>query len=546
MKDLAPDGARPAGTVLPAGYKWKVLFTVIFGFFMILLDMTIVNVAFPVLRQEFGADLNEAQWIISVYIMAMGISMPLSGFLADRIGSKTVYLAAIGLFTIGSLFCGLSSSLYLLVAARVLQGIGGGIAMPLGIALLLQAFPVREQGTALGIYGIAALVAPALGPVLGGWLVSLNLWRMIFFINLPVGLLAVLLGMRFLRQAKSQQRPPLDLPGVISSTLGFGAILYAASIAADVGWTAPVTMTWFAIGAAGLIAFTVIELFVAKVPLLDLRLFRNRIFLNASLLGYVATWALFGAEFLLPLYLQVLRGQSALATGFILLPLAITSGVLVILSGQIYDRIGPRPLIVVGFAILAFNTWQLSQLRADTSIHTIIFLLALRGVALGLTAQTTMATALSVVPHHKLPVGSSLISSTRQVVQSIGVAVLATILTSALSPQVKALQNQLNSSSHQGAPAQNVALCAPGMSEIHLAAAVEPAVPIPDSSGIQPVGPDAALLQRACQENVAGFEKSYRLTFYAALLALLLGLFLPGWPLKWSGRQAAGPQISTH
>jgi EmrB/QacA subfamily drug resistance transporter len=546
MGDLALSGAHPAGTTSPSGYKWKVLFTVIFGFFMILLDMTVVNVAFPVLRQEFGADLNEAQWIISVYIMAMGISMPLSGFLANRFGSKTIYLSAIGLFTLGSLLCGLSSSLFILIAARVLQGIGGGIAMPLGTALLLQAFPVNEQGTALGIYGIAALVAPALGPVMGGWFVGLNLWRLIFFINVPVGLIAILFGARFLRQAKSQQHLPLDLPGVISSTVGFGAILYAASLAADAGWTSPATLTWFAVGAAGLTVFTLVELFVAKFPLLDLRLFGNRTFLNASLLGYVATWALFGAEFLLPLYLQVLRGQTALATGFILLPLAITSGVLVILSGKIYDRVGPRPLMVVGFAILAVNTWQLAQLQADTSIRSIIFLLALRGIALGLTAQTTMATALSVVPHHKLPMGSSLIGSTRQVVQSIGVAVLATILASTLSPQVRALQNQFASSPRQGAPVQNIALCSPAASEDRSVAAVDHAALASVLSLRQPEKPDAGLLRRACQENVDGFEKSYRLTFYASLLALVLGLFLPGWPFKWSGRQVAGSPLSGH
>jgi EmrB/QacA subfamily drug resistance transporter len=519
----------------PAGYKWKVLSTVIFGFFMILLDITVINVAFPVLRQEFGSNINEAQWIISVYVMAMGISTPLAGFLADRIGSKTVYLAALGLFTAGSLLCGVSASLYMLVGARILQGIGGGIAMPLGIALLLQAFPAREQGSALGIYGIAALAAPALGPVLGGWLVNLGLWRVIFFINLPIGLTAVLLGAQFLRQHKSQARPPLDAPGMIFSTVGFGSVLYAASIAADLGWRSPLTLTWFSVGAVSLILFAGIELFLAKVPLLDLRLFGERIFLNASLLGFVATWALYGAEFLLPLYLQNLRGQSALATGIILLPMAITSGVLVILSGRIYDRIGPRPLVVTGFAILVVNTWQLSQLQADTSIGWIVFLLALRGISLGLTAQTTMATALSVVPRPKLPGGSALIGSTRQVVQAIGIAVLATILASALSPEVKSLQSRLVNIPGGGAASPPVALCLPASAGAGGASSRSA-----DASG------EAALLQRACQENVSGFEAAYHLTFYASLIALVLSIFLPGWPLKWGGRQDAITRVSSH
>ncbi|HMD90338.1 MAG TPA: MDR family MFS transporter [Anaerolineaceae bacterium] len=524
-----------------SGSKWLVLITVIFGFFMILLDTTVINVAFQALRQEFGGSINESQWIISVYVMAMGIIMPLAGFLADRFGSKKIYLSGLGLFAVGSLLCGLSSSLTMLVIFRVIQGIGGGIAMPLGVSLLLQAFPTEEQGTALGYYGIAALVAPALGPILGGWLVNLNLWRVIFFINPPIGLLGVLLGLRFLREHKGQQHYPLDVPGIITEIIGFGAILYAASIAAVSGWTSVTTLIWFGVGFVGLIAFAMVELFVAKEPLLDLRLFGNRIFLNASLLSYVSVIALFGAEFLLPIYLQELRGRSPLETGFILLPMAVTSGILVILSGRIYDKIGPRPLMVTGFALLVINTWQLSKLSADTSIGWIIFLLSIRGIALGLTAQTTMVTALSVVPPRYLHRGSSLTSATRQVIQSIGVALLATVLASALSPEILNLQNQLqNASPSSTAYIQTVGFCqvtstAPSSSN---SAPTDPTgVPALASNGQKALSP--ALLKQACAENVVGFERTYQVTFYAALVALLLGFFLPGWPKKWTGRKTS-------
>ncbi len=536
----------PVSNQRPSGNKWLVLITVVFGFFMVLLDTTVINVAFQALRQEFGGSINESQWIISVYVMAMGIVMPLAGFLADRFGSKKVYLAGLGLFAFGSLLCGLSTSLYMLVVFRVIQGIGGGIAMPLGVSLLLQAFPVEEQGTALGYYGIAALVAPALGPILGGWLVNMNLWRVIFFINPPIGLIGVVLGMRFLREHKGERHYPLDVPGIITEIIGFGAILYAASIAAESGWTSATTLIWFGTGVVGLIAFALVELFVAKEPLLDLRLFSNRIFLNASLLSYVSVVALFGAEFLLPIYLQELRGRSPLETGFILLPMAVTSGILVILSGRIYDKIGPRPLMVSGFAILVINTWQLSQLRADTSIGWIIFLLSIRGIALGLTAQTTMVTALSVVPPRYLHRGSSLSSATRQVVQSIGVALLATVLASALSSQVQNLQNQMeNSGPSSAALVQSVGFCetAPSTAASTNTAGADPvASPVLPGSGQTP--PSLALLRQACAENVVGFERTYQVTFYAALVALLLGFFLPGWPQKWAGRKASKSPIA--
>jgi EmrB/QacA subfamily drug resistance transporter len=513
-------------------YKWKVLSTVIFGIFMVILDSTAINVAFQALRNDFGSSLNDSQWIISVYVLALGIATPLSGFLADRFGDKRIYLGGLAMFVLGSLLCGFSPNLGLLIVARAIQGIGGGIALPLGTALLLQAFPVTEQGMALGIFGIAGLVAPAVGPILGGWLVDQNLWRVIFFINPPIGLIGILLGIRLLREQRSERRPGFDLAGVVAEVVGFGAILYAASIAANQGWNAPNTLLWFGLGALGLIVFGLVELFHSRASLLDLHLFSNRVFLNASLLGYVSTVALFGAEFLMPIYLQALRGRSALETGFILLPMAISGGICVTLSGRLYDRVGPRPLMAVGFSILMINTWQLAMIRADTTIGWIIFLLTLRGIALGLTVQTTLVTALSVVRRKELARGSSLVNATRLVVQSIGVAVLATVLASTLSPDVQALQQQFSESPSSG-NGQTVALCEP-----QPVAFVGRNQPAQQGSPPPQIG---SLIQRACQENIAGFERAYKATFYAAFVALLLGLALPGWPGRWAGRQEGGP-----
>jgi EmrB/QacA subfamily drug resistance transporter len=536
LRDVAPV------STIPEGYKWRVLSTVIFGIFMVILDTTVVNVSFQALRQEFGGNINDTQWILSIYVLAIGISTPLAGFLADRFGSKRMYLSGLGLFAFGSLLCGMAPSLNLLILARAIQGVGGGITMPIGMALLLQAFPPKEHGTALGIFGIAALVAPAIGPILGGFLVDQELWRAIFFINPPIGFVGIILGIRFLRDRRSPQRPSLDLPGIVSEVIGFGAILYGASLAATQGWNAPSTLLWFGVGIAGLVVFAVIELFVAKQPLLDLRLFSNRIFLNASVLGYVSTVALFGAEFLMPVYLQSLRGLSALSTGLVLLPMALTGGVMVTLSGRLYDRIGPRPLMVAGYSILMLNTWQLSQIRADTALPWIVMLLSLRGIALGLTVQTTFVTALSQVPRHDLARGSSLSNSTRQVIQSIGVAVLATVLASTISPDIQILQNQMLSTVRLKGSAA-IGLCTPIASGLATKELAIEAAPLDHKSinGVSALTPQSAtppnsLRQRACDENVAGFERTYRITFYAAMIALVLGMMLPGWPKKWTGR----------
>jgi DHA2 family multidrug resistance protein len=504
--------------------KWVVLVIMSLGFFMILLDTTVMNVALPTLREEFKSSFDDTQWIISVYTLAMGITTPLTGYLSRRFGSKRIYLLGLGIFACGSLLCGMSPNLSLFIVFRIIQGIGGGITAPLGIALLLQSFPIKEHGTALGYHGIAALVAPALGPILGGWLVGMDLWRVIFYLNPPIALISILLSLRFLHKDVHSGPRQLDLAGIITEVIGFGSILLGATMAADLGWQAKETIFWLALGILSLAAFAFIELRVAKEPILDLRLFGNRIFLNASLLGYVSVLALFGAEFLLPIYLQSLRGITPFQTGLILLPMAVTSGILVILSGRIYDRIGPRPLLIAGFAILALNTWQLSILNRDTPMTWIMVLLAMRGIALGLTAQTTMATSFSVIKPHDLPRGSSLSNSTRQVVQSIAVAILATILVSRLSPQVKTMQSEFNAQTPAGQ-----GLCSP-------ANTVGVNADIPSGQSPTVTALSSNLTEQACVEYLAGFDRTYKLTFYASLVALILGAFLPGWPFKWKGR----------
>jgi DHA2 family multidrug resistance protein len=527
------------GTVPPAetgrlAYKWKVLFSVVFGIFMVILDTTVVNVAFQTLQRELGTSVNDAQWILSVYVLALGISTPLAGYLGDRFGIKRMFVGGLAAFVVGSLLCGLSPSLLTLVVARTLQGLGGGVALPLGTALVFGAFPAAEQGAALGIFGIALVMAPALGPILGGWLVDQGLWRWIFFINVPIGIVGVTLASRWLRGHPPVHETRLDVPGLVLSTVGFGSVLYAASRAADGGWTNPAVLFWFLLGAAALACFALVELFVAEQPLLNLRLFGKRLFLVASLVGYVSVVALFAAEFLMPLYLQALRGFSALETGLLLLPLAIAAGITTPLAGRLFDRVGPRPLVTVGFAVLALNTWQLAQIQADTPVAWIAVLLALRGVALGMTVQTTFVTALSVVPGPEIARGSALTNATRQVAQAVAVAALATVLTSTLSPEVRAMQDRLRSMPGSAVEESAVVLCDPATYPGQAGS------PAGGGAGLAATGPDvAAMLGRACAEQVAGFERTYLVTFVFSLLALGLGLTLPGWPGTFGGRRMA-------
>lgn len=527
--------ATPARAGLDA--KWKVLISVVFGIFLIILDTTVVNVAFQTLRREFGATLNDAQWIISVYTLSLGIVTPISGYLADRFGPKRIYTIGLAIFALASLACGLAPSLPVLIIARAFQGIGGGLAQPLGPAFIYRTFPAKEQGMALGFFGIALVLAPALGPILGGWLVDIDMWRWIFFINIPIGIVGYIVSSKWLPIDSAKRVVKADPLGIATASIGFGSVLYASSLVANYGWTDTTVLTWYAVGATAIIAWIIVELYVAEEPMLDLRLFRTPTFAMANLIGYVSVVALFGAEFLMPVYLQALRGFSAFESGLTLLPLAIAAGITTPLAGRFFDKIGPRPLITIGFTILVINTWQFTQIQADTSITTIMWLLALRGVALGMTVQTTFATALSSAPAPKLARASSLVNGTRFVVQSIGVAILATVLTSTLSAEVKSLQNQAEETTT--ATRAPFGLCeTPGVApEDNIPpAAAATLKDLPTDQAATAKAAIRAQVQAACDQNVLGFEAAYLLTFYVGLCAIVFGLFLPGWPGPWEGR----------
>lgn len=509
---------------------------------MIILDSTVVNVAFQTLRREFGGTLADSQWVLSIYVLALGITTPVSGFLGDRFGSKTVYLLGLIMFVIGSFACGLAPSLGWLIVARAFQGVGGGLSQPLGPAMLYRTFPQNEIGRALGIFGIALSVGPALGPILGGTLVDANLWRFIFFINIPIGIAGVLMGSRFLPNFKAPKVPRFDPLGLVLSIIGFGSVLYGATVAESSGWTSGPALTFFGVGTVALIAFAIVELFVVKEPMLNLRMFAIRNFAFAAFVGYVATVALFGAEFLMPIYLQAFRGRTALEAGFILLAVAAGSIITNPIAGRLYDRVGPRAIVVTGFALILVNTFQLQQLGALTPIPFIMVLLFIRGLGVGLVLQTTFTTSLGSIPRTEVARGSSLQNSTRFVVQAVAVAALATVLSSSLSPEVRNQSARAVEISPAGV-VQRFGICeTPGVAQ-------EDNVPA-SSAGLTGPGRAAArtAIQKSCDENILGFETTYRVTFFAAMLALVVALFLPGWPGAWAGRAgldtSARPVIS--
>ncbi len=323
-------------------YKWIVALVVIFGLFMTILDGTIVNIAIPRLQNVFGADLASVQWVLTAYTLAQGVATPLTAFLAQRLGQKRLYLIALAGFTIGSALCGLSLNLSMLIFFRVVQGATGAFMSPLAITLLWSEFPPEERGTAMGALGVPILLAPAFGPTLGGYIVTYLGWQLIFFVNVPIGIIGMILGIIFLREGRSETRRPFDIPGFLFASIGLGSLLYGLSDASTDGWTSTKVEGFLALGIVMLVFFVIVELRIVNrggYPLLDLRVFANGPFTTSMIASALVTFALYGGLFIIPIYLQNVRGLSAYQAGLLLLPQAFASMVAALVGGRLVDRI---------------------------------------------------------------------------------------------------------------------------------------------------------------------------------------------------------------
>ncbi len=495
-------------------YKWSVMISVMLGIVMFLIDVTVVNVALAKFQAVFSVDVVTVQWVITGYSLASGVATPLASFLGARFGTKRVWLAGLSVFTVSSVLCGIAPAFLVLVIGRILQGFAGGMLLPLGISQLFEAFPPGERGLALGFFAIPVVAGPALGPTLGGYIVTHSDWRLVFFINSPIGVLAVILGSLLLVDQVTERAPRFDLAGAIFAVVGFATILYGLSRAAPDGWGSLKVVGLLGVGIVSLTTFALVEIYRAE-PLLDVRLFGIGQFLIANVVGWVSTVALFGAEFLLPLYLQNLRGLTAVDTGILLLPQGLTAGLVGPIAGRLTDKIGARYVVAFGFVLLAINTWNLSQLTITTSYETLRILLAIRGAALGFALQPTQLVALAVVPKRLIPSASSLNSAMRNVFQSFGIALLGTIVQSRTASHVASLSQQVTLTSPPGQFLGQLGLLLQLRGGIGDAAAHTSALAL-------------MLGQIERQAAVLAFGDAYRFTFFAALLAISLSLLLPG------------------
>jgi EmrB/QacA subfamily drug resistance transporter len=432
-------GLRPSALVnsrvRSVPYKWLVAVVFVVGLFMDMLDMTVVNVALPALGVVFDARNTTLEWVITAYLLSLAVWIPASGWLGDRFGTKRIFLLALAIFTIGSACCGLAQSMEALIAFRVVQGIGGGMLTPVGMAMVYRAFPQEERARAAGVLAIPIVLAPTIGPVVGGFLVDHASWRWIFYVNLPIGLLAFVFAAFALEEHVEARPGRFDLAGFVLSGTGLPLLLYALSQAPERGWTsARVILGGFG-GIALLLALLVVELRVEE-PLLDLRLFGERMFRAGNVAYFVYAAGVLGVLFLLPLFLQQLRGISALQTGLVTFTQAIGLVIAVRPASRLYDRIGPRRMVALGMIGTAVTTALMLGIGLDTNLWWLRGILFIRGIALAMAIIPLQAATYAQVSSEDTGRASALFNANRQVSASVAIAVLATVLTTAATRHV--------------------------------------------------------------------------------------------------------------
>ncbi|WP_309244763.1 DHA2 family efflux MFS transporter permease subunit [Cohnella silvisoli] len=347
------------------------LMAVIVGMIMVILDSTVVNVALSGFQENFHASLNTVQWTFTGYTLALSAVIPLAGWMTDKFGSKRIFLITITLFTIGSALCAAAQTIEQLIIYRIIQGIGGGMVMPIGMAMIFRLAPAEKRGAVMGMLGIPMLMAPALGPVLSGWLIESVTWHWIFLINVPIGIVGVLIGLKYLPIFEQNKAPALDILGMILAPIAFSSLAYGVSEGGRTSWTTDNTLTGLIVGGVALLLFIIVEL-RHKQPLLELRVFRSSDFTRGILLTWIVQIALFGAMILMPVFLQQIKGYSPLDTGLIMIPQALGSMIFMPIGGRLFDKIGARPLALVGLTVVACALLLLSQTDLDTPLGMIL------------------------------------------------------------------------------------------------------------------------------------------------------------------------------
>jgi DHA2 family multidrug resistance protein len=422
----------PRANDTSSNYKWLVLLTTMVGTFMAVLDATIVTVALPKLMAAFSSPIYIIEWVLTAYLLIFGIMLPTSGWLAGRFGYKTIFITGLLLFTLGSFLCSISWNIGTLLFFRVLQGGGAGMIMPVGMAIVTRVFPPQQRGMALGFWSISASASVSLGPAIGGYLIDNFSWHMIFDVNVPVGILGIVLSGIVLKQFKIRQVSHFDLLGFLAMSAFLTGLLLALSNGNASwntgGWTSRFIQISLGCSALGLIIFILTELTTSH-PLIDLTLFNTRNFTLTNIVLFIFGIALFGSNFLIPVYLQDALNYTPFQSGMVFLPVGILLGLTSPIAGYTTDRYSARIPVLIGLCLLTYSFYQYRALSLITENSQILLPLFLRGIGMGLLFSPLTTLALQGIDAEKLATASGIINVIRQIGGSFGIAIFGTLQT---------------------------------------------------------------------------------------------------------------------
>ena len=407
--------------------KWWTLAAVSFGLFMIMLDNTVVNVALPSIQEDLGATLSELQWIVTGYALTFAVLMLIGGKLADAYGRRLIFVIGIVIFTLASLWCGLSATSEMLIVARIVQGAGAALMNPATLSIISATFPPKQRGAAIGIWAGISALALAIGPLVGGLLTEHLSWHWIFFVNVPVGVVAIVASLLLITESKDETHESLDLPGLGTSALGLFALTYGLIEANAYGWTSARIVGSFAVAVISLVSFVIIER-RRRYPMLDLTLFRSGTYTGANVSMLLVALSMFGVFFFVSLYMQNVLGYSAVQAGAAFLPMTVLIILIAPIAGKASDRFGSRWLMTIGMVLLGVQLLYFSQLTTTSDFWNLLpgFILGGFGMAMAMTPMA--AAAIRAVPVHKSGVGSAVLNAMRQVGGSIGIALMGAIV----------------------------------------------------------------------------------------------------------------------
>ncbi|HFZ5837664.1 TPA: DHA2 family efflux MFS transporter permease subunit [Staphylococcus aureus] len=423
--------------------RGKILAALLFGMFIAILNQTLLNVALPKINTEFNISASTGQWLMTGFMLVNGILIPITAYLFNKYSYRKLFLVALVLFTIGSLICAISMNFPIMMVGRVLQAIGAGVLMPLGSIVIITIYPPEKRGAAMGTMGIAMILAPAIGPTLSGYIVQNYHWNVMFYGMFIIGIIAILVGFVWFKLYQYTTNPKADIPGIIFSTIGFGALLYGFSEAGNKGWGSVEIETMFAIGIIFIILFVIRELRM-KPPMLNLEVLKFPTFTLTTIINMVVMLSLYGGMILLPIYLQNLRGFSALDSGLLLLPGSLIMGLLGPFAGKLLDTIGLKPLAIFGIAVMTYATWELTKLNMDTPYMTIMGIYVLRSFGMAFIMMPMVTAAINALPGRLASHGNAFLNTMRQLAGSIGTAILVTVMTTQTTQHLSAFGEELD------------------------------------------------------------------------------------------------------